>query len=240
MRAWANQIQAFYGQLTINAVAGTNPPLILNANSGQTALTMGDTIVSSYIGFAGPQLNIGNISTHAISFFSNNVARFNISAAGGLFTQTAVGGDQGIGTINATNLFINGVAVGGSATTGSFTGTLVGCTTSPTSTVNWTKIGNSVTLHIQSNTVATSNATSMGMSGLPAGIQPVTIQDVACVGMTNNGTGQLFGTAQVSASGTINFKLAATSGANLTYSITGFTASGTKGIGTCTITYDLN
>ncbi len=44
---------------------------------------------------------------------------------------SATGGDQGLGTINAQGLYVNGVAVP-AASSGTFTGTLTGCTTSPT------------------------------------------------------------------------------------------------------------
>jgi hypothetical protein len=56
---------------------------------------------------------------------------------------------------------------------GSYTGTLTGCTTSPTTTVYYTKIGNIVHLsNLAAGITGTSNASTMRLTGMPALIRP--------------------------------------------------------------------
>jgi hypothetical protein len=110
--------------------------------------------------------------------------------------------------------------------TGSFTGTLTGCTTSPTGTSYWSRSGKGVTIFIP-EIVGTSNATSATITGLPASLFPARIQYVASYTFDN-------GTATwekwtVNTAGTITlFK---------SLSSTGFTASGTKGIKEATVSF---
>jgi hypothetical protein len=54
---------------------------------------------------------------------------------------------------------------------GSFTGTLTGCTTSPTGTVKYVRVGKVVHLKIPAIT-GTSNTTAMTITGMPASIYP--------------------------------------------------------------------
>lgn len=161
-----------------------------------------------------------------------------VSGTGGFLLGSATGGDQGLGTLNATGLFINGVAVsaGAAVTTGSFTGTLAtGGTTTPTMTCKYTKVGNTVTLRIAATTYV-SNATGMTLTGLPAAIQPATaVHTTASAAITNNGNQQA-GDAFVSG-GTMTFA----TGTAGSYSTSGFTGSGTKGfIGDAVFVWDLN
>jgi hypothetical protein len=119
--------------------------------------------------------------------------------------------------------------------TGSFTITLVGCTTSPTGTAFWSKQGNHVTLMLPTLT-GTSNSTGLSVTGLPAEIQPARTHNCSVPFLEDAGatTG---GAAQVNAaSGTIVFfKGANTSTASFTNSAT------TKGIAAAnTFTYFLN
>ena len=56
---------------------------------------------------------------------------------------------------------------------GSYTGTLTGCTTSPTTTVYYTKVGNIVHLNnLAAGVTGTSNASTMRLTGMPALIRP--------------------------------------------------------------------
>lgn len=77
---------------------------------------------SAFIGFGNSNNNfsVQNILNGALTFGTTNTVYATISAAGGVFTAGATGGDKGVGTLNATGLFINGVAVsssGGAART---------------------------------------------------------------------------------------------------------------------------
>lgn len=124
---------------------------------------------------------------------------------------------------NSTNSpSITGNGIDMTPDTGTYTGTLTGCTTSPTITVRWTRMGNLVTITLPSVT-ATSNTTAMTLTGsLPAALQPASTVTVPIAHAENNGTFDATISAQMTAgSTTINF------GRN--GSKTGFTNSGTKG-----------
>jgi len=111
-------------------------------------------------------------SANALGFTSNTVLRATIATNGGLFMAGATGGSQGAGTINATGLFVNGVAVSTSGgTSGSFTITYTGITGSPTGTAFWNLVDNIVNLYLPIN-IGTSTATTFTATGLPAAIQP--------------------------------------------------------------------
>lgn len=78
-------------------------------------------------------------------------------------------------TTTAIVPFVSGINVTSTASSfyevSSYTATLTGCTTSPTYTVVYTKIGNQVTLMFPS-WAGTSNATTKTLTGMPAAIRP--------------------------------------------------------------------
>jgi len=111
---------------------------------------------------------------------------------------------------------------------GTFTGTLTGCTTSPTVTLRYNKTGNTVTLYIP-NLTGTSNTTQCTITGLPSHLYPARQQTNMSRVMDNTVT-QL-GVTLVDTGGDIVLNV----GANADP----FTASGTKGSQVNTITYSL-
>ncbi len=113
---------------------------------------------------------------------------------------------------------------------GSFTGTLTGCTTSPTATIYWARSGNLVTLTLPSNLTATSNAGTCTITGLPAALSPTNAQRPALGSLLDN-TATTTGYAFIGAAATV-ISLSRTDGA-------AFTASGTKGFVAFTVTYML-
>lgn len=139
----------------------------------------------------------------------------------------------------ATGLISNGDYAGSSlisnlpgfnGVTGSFTATLTGFTTTVTPTVKYQKSGRIITLSWD-DTYATSNSTTMFMTGIPAALLP-TSQFVNSAAPVQNNTVLLGMTsAQISSDG-IQFcqSFAGPTGAALT-------ASGTKGITAFTLTY---
>lgn len=110
--------------------------------------------------------------------------------------------------------------------TDSYTGTLTGCTTSPTGTIKYTKIGNVITLSFAAIN-ATSNSTAATITGMPSAIRPTTQKSVF-LRTTDNGV-NADATCTIQTDGTIVL-YPDHSGGN-------FTASGTKGIDGCTATY---
>lgn len=90
----------------------------LNVASGGTPLSMSDGTINTAIELGGTTLQIGTLSNHPLSWYTNNATRFTLSAAGGLFAQGATGGDKGVGTGNFTGVFVNGTAIAASAVIG--------------------------------------------------------------------------------------------------------------------------
>lgn len=117
--------------------------------------------------------------------------------------------------------------------TGSFTGTLTGCTTSPTVTVNYSRQGNQVTLNIPALT-ATSNTTACTLNGIPSVIQPVRTHTCSYL-VVDNGVAAYGSLRLDSLASTLT--LQKVSGAGYSATMTG---SGTKGVGGGEITYFLN
>jgi len=109
-----------------------------------------------------------------------------------------------------------------SAEVGSFTGTLTGYASPPAGTVRYT-IGNGhAIIHLPSGLSGTSNTTAMTMTGLPAVLSP--IFDVRTPTTVQDGGGQEIGVARISPAGTV-----ITFATGSPMSISGFTASGSKG-----------
>jgi hypothetical protein len=108
---------------------------------------------------------------------------------------------------------------------GTFTGTLTGCTTAPTATFNWVRMGNIATIYLTTTLTATSNSTSCTITGLPAALTPTNGGVVcACTAITNNGSVDQPGAASVSGT-TITLY----TGASVVS--TGFTNVNAKGLG---------
>lgn len=124
-------------------------------------------------------------------------------------------------------------------TTGSFTGTLTGFSSSTTGTVTYTIIADDegtglyCILNSSAAITNTSNATSMTMTGLPSACQPTGNRQCMCL-LVDSGS-NVDGSASLSSgSGTITF------GTDDPFSGSGFTNTGTKGTATgWTIGYPL-
>lgn len=163
-------------------------------------------------------------SANALGFSSNSVARGLVSNAGvwSLWEGT-------------NNIAAAGLMQAATFESGTFVGTLTGCTTSPTQNFNYVRVGQIVTISLASSLSATSNANTLTVTGLPAALQPTRTQRALCI-LTDNSvvsTGYL----QVSASTTITFAYATSL---VSWSTAGFTAAGTKGVQSATtITYSL-
>lgn len=138
------------------------------------------------------------------------------------------------GSFDVTTRFVEtsgGKVIDLSQTKQTFTATLTGCTTSPTATVTYKRDGDIVTMIIPS-LAATSNSALCTLTGLPAAITPATTQFVFC-NVVDTGA-NFTGCAQIQTAGSIALLKTNDMG------VTGFTASGLKGIqGTQVITYSL-
>jgi hypothetical protein len=110
--------------------------------------------------------------------------------------------------------------------TGSFTATLTGCTTSPTTTVTYVRVGKIVILNC-SPLLGTSNSTSAAITGLPASIRP--LGGISFLVRISDNTNGLPGLMDIASNGTINLYSTANG--------IGFVASGTKGIYAFSVSY---
>lgn len=112
---------------------------------------------------------------------------------------------------------------------GTYTGTLTGLTTSPTTTVSYRRAGGLVVL-TYSDVSGTSNTTALSMTGMPAAIRPAAARQGIYVTVLENGTQQV-GRVTVNTSGDLTYSVGAAGGV--------FTNSGSKGAIAATIAYML-
>lgn len=161
---------------------------------------------------------------------------------GGMELGAPTGGDEGLGTLNATGLYVNGVTAA-TAQNGSFTGTLTGMTATVTGTFNYVVSGDTVTLYSSSGILGTSNSTAMTITGLPNAINPVNAQLFVTWGVENSGTANNLAVAEINTNNTVTLGLSSSGASStpVTFGVNDFTSSGTKGInGGWTITYSLD
>ncbi len=124
-------------------------------------------------------------------------------------------------TANQIGISLAG-ATAGQVAQGSYTGTLTGCTTSPTVAVAYQRVGNHVALNIPALS-ATSNTTAVTITGAPAVIRPSTTTGLAKISRAMDNTVNTFiAEFDMNNSGTITLYQNGSS--------TGWTAAGTKGI----------
>lgn len=134
---------------------------------------------------------------------------------------------------------VNDLVYGGPASAaityaqGSFTATAAsGWTTTPTTTVKWTRVGNMVTLDFGNGLTGTSNATGTTATGLPSALQPSATKILNGLRMIDNGGADSWGLLVLSSgSGTMTF-YKDPAGSN-------WTNSGTKTIDSGMVTYIL-
>lgn len=102
----------------------------------------------------------------------------------------------------------------------------------PDFVLNWSKVGKLVSLWLEAGGTYSAASTSTGFSivFLPAAITPVAVAVITQpFSVLDNGGGNT-GRAQISPGGTINFQNGSVSGTVQSFSTTGFTAAGTKGL----------
>jgi len=94
----------------------------LTAANAQSLLDMAGTWNTSGLATL-LKFNVTNTASGAGSLLldlqTGGASRFSVLAAGGVLVGAPTGGDKGIGTINATALYVNGTAIGATAPGGS-------------------------------------------------------------------------------------------------------------------------
>jgi hypothetical protein len=114
---------------------------------------------------------------------------------------------------------------------GTFTATLTGCTTTVTATAWWAKAGSLVTLQLPL-LAGTSNANTCTVTGLPAAIQPARVQEYIVV-LTRDNSVYANGLASISTGGVITLY------PGPALSATAWTAANAKGLEGVVISYQL-
>lgn len=190
-------------------------------------------------GFINNQLKGGDVrnavGANGISVTGNIASPYGAIALGPQFTVTNTSLAINVSTITGLGK-TSSSQVDMAPDSGTFTGSITGCTAAVNATMHWVKIGNVVTLY--GSGTGTSNATTMTMTGLPAAIQPTNSQLVVC-SLLDSGA-NVAGVGLVTNSGTITFLRSVVSGTAVTFSSAGFTNAGTKGFNVTQFTYSLS
>lgn len=118
-----------------------------------------------------------------------------IAAAVGVLAQQSVIGGGSAGTGSATN-----------EDSGTFQATLTGFTVNPTGTVNYRRVGRLCMLWAQANIRATSNSTSMTMTGIPATCRPSATKTSTPFGMWDSDSGEYLTYGIVTSAGVMDFQ----------------------------------
>jgi hypothetical protein len=210
---------------------GTTARLAVSSGATSVALFAANAANTSQIVAGGPtgaQGVLRTLGAAPLVFGVNNQIIFELS--GSLATASV----QGWGPTAAAMVDMT-------PDVGTFTGTLTGFSSAVTGTMVWAKMGNHVVVVSPSGmgSSALNNSTSMTMTGLPAEIQPARAQFAPCV--LEDNTTNVSGAAQLAAgSGTVTFWRSVVSGTAVTFSASGFTATGTKGLNITAFSYLLN
>jgi hypothetical protein len=220
-----------------NLGAGYPGPFVMTAVAAHTTLKIAgaanqDALLVTGNATAGQSFGVGilagtNSSDQGL-FVANQTGAttlFRVYGDGGVVVGSPTGLSKGVGTVNATAYYLNGNTITAS---GTFTGTITGCTTAPTATFNYEIAGNTATIYCSAGLTGTSNATTCTITGMPSLLNPVNGQ-LATLQLEDN-TAAFIGLASPSGGVITLQKLANAS----------FTGSGTKGwFPASTITYSL-
>jgi hypothetical protein len=215
-----------YPQILANLAAGNQP--LSTVDSNFTPLYNGMNLLNTYSNYYADS---GAANAYVITLATNQT----LSLAAGLRIQfLATSANTGASTLNSNGSGVKNILnLDGSALVknqipangivdviydgtqylllnpatvrGTFTITLTGFTANPTGTAVYSVTNNVVTLFIPALT-ATSNATTMTATGLPAAIQPATQHGGLAVGTVNDNGGTLTNVQVASVSGgTVTF-----------------------------------
>jgi hypothetical protein len=204
----------FYGNVTVSS---TEPRVILSESDQGTDAKLWDVDASGAALKIRTRTDVDGTGKDVLA----------VTRGSGTAVASVVYGNA---TDNPTHSFKGAVDTTGALTfngsktqdSGSFSGTLTGCTTSPSATIYWNRSGGLVCLTLNTALTATSNATSLTITGLPAALWPNKGSWEQICSVRDNGT-DTFGSVLVSnITGEIRFNTGAGGGL--------FTGSGTKGL----------
>jgi hypothetical protein len=237
-----------YFTLTNSTVVAAYIGTGANVSAG---VTLGDLVLAAGTSARATQIVRGGGNGVALTVAGTGAVTIAAPSGGTALTVTGLTGTNplivnGAGSTSASQTLIYEPLFSAAATkpaattdTGTFTGTITGCTTAPTGTFTWSRVGNQVTIETP-NLTATSNATTLTFTGLPAALQPARTQVMAATNLENNTVLGVSGSFSVSlGSGIITCARGVVTGSDVVTTTTSFTNSGTKGIGNNNFTYNL-
>ena len=228
--SWANSLIAASGNNALG-LSGAAGQFTLSVNGNSTSGQSEGVAINAGTTSADLAVQIGNQG--------NTVVFEKIFGDGGITVGNApTGGDEGVGTINVSgNYYQNGVAL---LLTGTFTGTLTGMTATINATFTYKIVGNLATVICTSGCSGTSNSTSFTMTGLPSNLQPASVDSFVTCNLQDNSSNLISGLCEIThATGTVTFARSVVSGTVVTFSNSGFTSSGSKGLNGTSFTYTL-
>lgn len=110
--------------------------------------------------------------------------------------------DTTITRVSAGVIAVEGATIP-TTSSGSYTGTATGLTTSETGTIYYRVVGSVVFLEARTNWQGTSNSTSFTITGAPTAIRPASASGLMAVRITDNGTTGASGTLTMETDGTL-------------------------------------
>lgn len=243
----ASQLDTNYDQLAtaLNSLSSFSNYFVDSGSANAIAVTINSPLIVAYTAGLVLQIKVANTITGATTI-----------AVNALGTQALLNGDGSAIVANqilagqvitvcydGTNFYIQSPNIPESVvSSGTFTGTLTGFTTTVTVTWNYILAAGMVTLYCKTGVSGTSNSSSMDLTGIPTNLAP-NYNSVSLVGggLVNSG-GSVLGVATYTGTpGTMVFGLAPVS-TNLVFvaAVNNFTASGTKGVGAgCLFSYPI-
>jgi hypothetical protein len=238
-------IPATAGQVTLTVDGAPAQPSISVVSGNTTQSTPDIQVLRASDGTAnavaaGPNIILESTTpTFYATSLQNSGGQTELWQYNGGWHQVLYVDTSNIVHFNASGAAGSGAA--GSVQSGTFTGTLTGCTTAPTATFHYTIAGNICTISMANgaNLTGTSNSTSMTITGMPAVCEPATQTPILPCVVEDNGL-LILAAAEINPGlGTIILLGANVNGTKIQYTNTGFTASGTKGINSTTFSYSL-
>lgn len=197
------RVHCFFADTAIKGATDTWTRLINYRGANQTAGSTGNAFMADNVAFTG-------------NWFINQSGTASSFLGGSLTVGGNTTGDSNLGTITSVSLAAYYV--------GSVSVTFQGALTTPIAkTINYTKIGRLVTLHIPTTSGAASNATTINISGteLPSGLRPNLSTKWAVNGVFDNSGADINSAMQIDTTGLITVYATAAGGS--------FTASGSAG-----------